>query len=90
MVTIVAALFGVDSLAAEWPQWRGPDRDGVWHEKGIVRKFDAPQLEPRWRVKIKNGYSGPTVANGRVYVTDRLTKPTQLERVHCFDAITGR
>ena len=83
-------MFGVDSLAADWPQWRGPDRDGVWPEKGLVRKFDAPQPEPRWRVKIKNGYSGPTVANGRVYVTDRLTTPTQLERVHCFDAMTGR
>jgi outer membrane protein assembly factor BamB len=90
LVTIAAALFGVDSLAAEWPQWRGPDRNAVWHEKGIVHKFDGPQLQPRWRAKIANGYSGPTVANGRVYVTDRLTTPTQLERVHCFDAMTGQ
>jgi outer membrane protein assembly factor BamB len=90
LVTILAALFGIDSFAAEWPQWRGPNRNGVWHEKGIVQKFDSPQLQPRWRAKIKNGYSGPTVANGRVYVTDRLTTPTQLERVHCFDAMTGQ
>lgn len=47
-------------------------------------------MQPRWRAKIANGYNGPTVAKGRVYVTDRLTTPTQLERVHCFDAMTGQ
>ena len=38
---------------------------------------------------LGSGYSGPSVANGRVYVTDRLTKPKQVERVHCFDWETG-
>jgi len=83
-------LFGGQSLAADWPQWRGPNRDGVWREKGIVQKFDGPQLPIRWRAKIANGYSGPTVSNGRVYLTDRLTEPNQVERVLCFDAMTGK
>jgi outer membrane protein assembly factor BamB len=55
-----------------------------------VRKFTTEQLPVLWRAKITNGYSGPTVAKGRVYVTDRLTTPGQAERVHCFDAETGR
>jgi len=76
--------------AAEWPQWRGPSRDGVWTETGIVERFAEPQLPIRWRAEIASGYSGPTVAEGRVFVTDRLTKPTEVERVHCFDADTGR
>jgi len=46
----------------DWPQWRGPSRDGVWKEQGVVAKFDTPQLAPRWRVPVSNGYSGPTVA----------------------------
>jgi outer membrane protein assembly factor BamB len=82
-------LVGIQASATDWPQWRGPNRDGIWREKGIVQKFDSPQLPIRWRVKIASGYSGPTVADGRVYVTDRLTDPIQLERVHCFDAMTG-
>ena len=38
---------------------------------------------------IGSGYSGPSVADGRVYVTDRLAKPKQVERVHCFAWETG-
>jgi len=74
---------------SDWPQWRGPDRNGIWPEKGIIQKFDASRLDIRWRAKIANGYSGPTAAGGRVYVTDRVTSPTQIERVHCFDTMTG-
>src|SRR5215207_3884931 len=81
----------LDSLMAdEWPQWRGPNRDGVWRETGLVEKFAAPEIKVRWRVPVANGYSGPTVAGGRVYVTDRVVEPKEQERVHCFDGRTGR
>jgi outer membrane protein assembly factor BamB len=83
----IGILLNIQVFAADWPQWRGPNRDGVWREKGIVQKLDG--LQVRWRKEIANGYSGPTVAKGRVYITDRLTKPAQVERVHCFDAMTG-
>ena len=86
---IIGLLLNIPAFAADWPQWRGPNRDGVWREKGIVQKFAEKQLPIRWRVKIANGYSGPTVAKGRVYVTDRLTSPDKVERIHCFDAMTG-
>ncbi|MHC4542390.1 MAG: PQQ-binding-like beta-propeller repeat protein [Planctomycetota bacterium] len=76
-------------LAADWPQWRGPNRDGIWREKGIVKRFLTKQLPIRWRAEISNGYSGPTAAEGRVYVSDRVTTPIQAERIHCFDAMTG-
>jgi len=86
---IIASLLFGRAFADDWPQWRGPHRDGVWQEKGVIQKFDRLPLPIRWRAKISNGYSGPTVARGRVYVTDRVTAPTQLERIHCFDAMTG-
>ena len=75
--------------ADEWPQWRGPDRDGTWRESGLVTTFPGPELAVRWRAPIGSGYSGPTVADGRVYVTDRLAEPQQVERVHCLDWQTG-
>lgn len=74
----------------EWPQWRGPKRDGVWRESGLVERFPSKQIALKWKVPIAGGYSGPTVAAGRVYVTDRLEKPAEVERVHCFDWQTGR
>ncbi len=78
------------AVADDWPQWRGPTRDGVWRETGIIDKFDKPQLDIVWRAEVSSGYCGPTVADGRVYVTDRVVEPKQVERVHCFDAKTGR
>lgn len=76
--------------ADDWPQWRGPNRDGVWRETGIIDRFDGPEIKLRWRAKISGGYSGPTVADGRGFVTDRLTEPEEQERVLAFDVRTGR
>ena len=81
---------GRELPADEWPQWRGPNRDGVWNETGIVEEFPGPQLDLRWRVPISSGYSGPTVADGRVFVTDRFEESSEVERIHCFDWETGR
>lgn len=90
---IVALLLPVWSAAAaradDWPQWRGPQRDGVWQESGIVETFAAAELPLLWSAPIGSGYSGPTVADGRVYVTDRVVEPKQIERVHCFSSATG-
>lgn len=91
VVGVLAAnvlLAALEAHADDWPQWRGPNRDGVWRETGIVDKLPA-QLTPVWSVPVASGYSGPTVAGGRVFVTDRLFEPQQQERVHCFDEKTG-
>ena len=65
-------------LADDWPQWLGPRRDGVWREPGILKQFpkDGPRL--RWRTKIGGGYSGPAVADGRVFVMDRQSSAKDL------------
>lgn len=60
------------AFADDWPQWLGPQRDGVWRETGIVDKFPAGGPKVRWRTPIGAGYAGPAVANGRVYITDRV------------------
>ena len=87
--TCLFAVSQSSAVADEWPQWRGPQRDGVWRETGIIQEFQSARIEPTWRQPIGAGYSGPTVAGGLVYVTDRLTEPEQIERVHCFDWKTG-
>ena len=89
-VAVMSLSMAMIAHADDWPQWRGATRDGVWRETGLVEEFAKPRLDLVWRAKIGSGYSGPTVANGRVYVTDRLVSPKQVERVHCFDAATGR
>ncbi len=73
----------------DWPGWRGPNRDGVWAETGIITQFAAPVIPRKWTVPISSGYCGPTVADGRVYLTDYVHEPRQIERVHCVDWETG-
>jgi outer membrane protein assembly factor BamB len=75
--------------ADDWPQWGGPQRDLVWRETGIVKEFPTDERLPRkWSVPIAAGYAGPAVADGKVFVTDRIGE-TETERVHCLDAETG-
>jgi outer membrane protein assembly factor BamB len=57
--------------ADDWPQWLGPQRDAVWRESGLVEKFPAGGPPVRWRTPIGAGYTGPAVAEGRVFVMDR-------------------
>lgn len=91
------------AVADDWPQWLGPQRDSVWRETGIVEKFPDSGLPVKWRVPIAGGYSGPAVAEGRVFVTDFLkssgeafnnpgqrAKLNGQERVWCLDAATGK
>jgi outer membrane protein assembly factor BamB len=58
-------------LGDDWPQWLGPQRDGVWRESGIVEELPAGGPPVVWRSPVGGGYAGPAVAGGRAYVTDR-------------------
>ncbi|WP_010588525.1 PQQ-binding-like beta-propeller repeat protein [Schlesneria paludicola] len=87
----------------EWPQWLGPQRDGVWRETGIVKEFPAGGPPVRWRTKIGGGYSGPAVVGKHVFVTDKqmpagITNPSDpfdrtkrqaTERVLCLSDDNG-
>lgn len=62
--------------AGDWPQWRGPNRDGISKETGLLRAWpkDGPKLV--WQVTgVGTGYSTPAIAAGRIYLTgnDGLT-----------------
>ncbi len=86
MVVLTGALV----QGADWPQWRGVHRDGVWGESQFPEKFRAETLKPRWRQPLGGGYSGIAVSNGLVYTMDLQKKPRQLERVLCLDAASGK
>jgi outer membrane protein assembly factor BamB len=64
------AALPISSFAADWPEWRGPGRLGVWQETGLLERFPEGGLRILWRTPVHAGYSGPTVAAGRVFLTD--------------------
>src|SRR5438093_12121974 len=87
----LAFLLPVTIRAADWPQWRGPNRDNAWNETGILKSFPAKGLKIRWRVPVGPGWSSPVVVRGQVYLTDmRLDKPKAWERIQCFKESTGK
>jgi outer membrane protein assembly factor BamB len=102
----LALLLGLSLTTAradDWPQWLGPQRDGVWRETGILKEFPADGPKIRWRAPLGAGYTGPAVVGERVYVMDRQLKnsasnPTDPfqrgtipgnERVLCLDEANG-
>jgi outer membrane protein assembly factor BamB len=102
LAALIVFLLAAPAFADDWPQWLGPKRDGVWREKGIVKKLPK---DPNyvWRKPVAEGYAGPAVADGKVFVTDWVKAPDAkkpasgfaksdmpgTERVHCLDARTG-
>jgi len=60
----------VFETAGENSQWRGVNRDGVYHETGLLKEWAAGGPELLWYFRgLGDGYSSPAVANGRIYVT---------------------
>ena len=58
---------GAPVRADDWPQWRGPMRDGVWREDGVLEQFPPEGPPVRWRTPVGPGFSGPAVAGGQVF-----------------------
>lgn len=89
LLVLSAAFFAVEGGAlssADWPQWRGPARDGL--ASALPRRAAWPAtLAPAWKVAVGTGHSSPVVAAGRVYLFSRLRDEEVLES---FDIATGR
>lgn len=88
LFSLVCLVFIASSVAVaqDWPGWRGINRTGVWNETiGNIESFELRQV---WAQPLGSGYSGPTVAGGKVYITD-LKQGPQTEGIVCFDEKTG-
>ena len=75
--------------AADWPQWRGPQRNGISSETGLLAEWpkEGPQLV--WQVKdIGSGYSTPAVVGDRLYLLS--SQGTNDEFVQALDAKDGK
>jgi outer membrane protein assembly factor BamB len=92
LLTLTFALTFVPLHADDWPEWRGKGRLGVWNESGILDEFPKNGLAIQWRTPINGGYAGPSVADGRIFVTDfvRALNTKGSERILCLDEKTGR
>ena len=66
MKNLITAVFLVSAAhAGDWPQWLGPERNGVSTE--IDLHWPKSELEVQWRIPLGNGFSGISIASSRVF-----------------------
>jgi len=56
--------------ASDWPQWRGPARDNMSTETGLLRSWPEGGPEVLWRTPVAEGYAGAAIKGDRLYVND--------------------
>ena len=89
---LLATCLVASSGAADWPEWRGKGRLGVWREDGILQRFPPSGLQVKWREPLGGGYAGPAVAEGRVFVLDYVAETGRkgTERLLALEESSGR
>jgi outer membrane protein assembly factor BamB len=73
--------------AADWPQWRGPNRNGISEEKGLVDQFPEPGPVAAWKAAVGLGFSSIVVGGGKAYTAGYADGS---DTVFCLDAVTGK
>jgi len=77
-------------LPGEWPQFRGPQRDGICHEPLMLnRDWAATPPRPLWAVEVGEGYASPVVGGGRLYLLD-YDREKQQDALRCLSLADGR
>ncbi len=75
------------TIAADWPQYMGPQRNGLSLEQGIARSWPEKGPEPLWQKKAGSGWSGPVVAGENCILFHRVDDDDVVE---CVDTATGK
>src|SRR5262249_44146138 len=95
-------LVGVPSasaIAGDWPQWRGPNRDGLSLDTGLLSQWPPNGPRVQWEQPIGRGFSAPVIVQGRVYTMAQYADSNGpqspgsspvYEAVVCWDAETGK
>jgi len=84
---VMFAVFCAAAQASDWPQWRGPDRNGISAEKNWLDQWPAAGPAIAWRASVGLGASSFVVGNGRVYTMGHADGK---DTVFCFEATSGK
>ncbi len=88
LITVILSLSAACALAADWPGYLGPKRDGTSAEKGLLRSWPKEGPKVLWTAPVNVGYGGPAVSGGKVYLLDRDDKVG--DNLRCLDLSNGK
>lgn len=83
----VVWLTAVVGVSDDWPQWRGPNRNGISQEKAWLVQWPAEGPKQLWKAEVGIGLSSMSVSRGRLYT---MGNNGDSDSVFCFDAETGK
>jgi outer membrane protein assembly factor BamB len=67
---VISIFFSSTIYSQSLAQWRGPDRSGVYHETGLLKKWPENGPPRLWATDLPgSGYSSPSILNGNIYIT---------------------
>lgn len=85
LVAVVAA--GGAAVAADWNQWRGPNRDGVARDFQPPANWTAQSLAKQWTIPVGEGHSSPVIVGDRVYI---FARENDQEIMRCVALADGK
>src|SRR5436190_235288 len=87
LTAIIVAGASIRIFADDWPQWRGPDGNGISKEKGWLENWPQQGPPVAWKANVGLGFSCFVVSGGKAVVVGHAD---QKDTVFCFDAVTGK
>ncbi len=89
LIALALAACLTPALADDYPQWRGPQRDGISKEAGLLKEWPAGGPKLVWQIKEAGfGYGSPAVAGSRIYLISN--QGADNETVQALDAKDGK
>lgn len=83
---VVSLLTATSISAQDWPQWRGPQRDGAGNNTAFSQ-LSSPKLTRKWQVEVGLGHASPIVAEEKVFV---FARKEVREIAYCLNAADGK
>lgn len=84
---LLGGLWGVQAASADWPQFRGPNRDGISQEQGVLKQWPAGGPKVLWKIPLGEGFSQIVIAQKRLFT---LVGQGSDEVAVALDAATGK
>jgi hypothetical protein len=83
------------TFARDWPNWRGPDYNGISDESGWLTKWPADGPKILWKDNVGAGFSSFVISKAKAYITGNTGKKgipesQHMDVLYCFDAETGQ
>src|SRR5690242_9098028 len=89
LVLLVSTLLVCALRAEDWPQWRGPQRDGISKEVGLLKEWPKEGPKLLWqRKELGSGYSTPAIVGERVFLMSN--QGVENESVQALSAKDGK